>query len=169
MTDLPYKLFPPALLAGVALYGLVCMLWLQPLVEGRMAEKALIPQCEEFLREARETASGPRDQKRRELETLIALYDRMGLSQVPYVQDMIEVMRQRSGAGRADDFRVSGIEGRSLCACAVDKAFAEAHLAMTLHVASLRTHAPAAVRTLDRTVIAALQSGLCGPLPWRKG
>ncbi len=44
MTDLPFRFLPPALLAGAALYGLVCILWLQPLVEGRMADKMLIPQ-----------------------------------------------------------------------------------------------------------------------------
>lgn len=170
MFDLfPTKIFPPALLGGITLYGLITMLWLQPLVEGRMAELKYIPQCEASLQKAEASTPPPDNPRRRELEMVLRMYEGTGLSQLPYVREIIEMARQELTRLQSKQFRTSSIDRTSLCACAVDTVFENNHLRMTLHVASLRTHVPKALKSMNRSVMAIAASGQCGKLPFMKG
>ena len=169
MMDFPFKLFDPAILVGGILYGLICLLWLQPLVEFRMAEKLLIPHCKKNLEHMESSAPVPRNDKRQELEMIIEMYERTGMGQIPYVGDIIEMARGKLEAMQPKQYRSSKIERTSICGCSVDKAFAQVQFPMTLHVASLRTHTPSSIKTLKQSIVSIAASGTCGFLPWKRG
>ena len=167
MFDLPFKLFPPALLAGLAIYVAVTMLWLQPLVESRWAEMELIPQCEVNLQHSENNTPLPDNPARYELQMMIEMYRQTGLDKLPYIKQIITMAEHKLQAMQPSRLRISAIEKSSICSCAVDKAFAKNHLQMTLHVASLRTHHPASIKAINQTAITSAKSGICGALPWK--
>lgn len=170
MFDLPFKLFPPALLAGVSIWGLASVLWMQPLVEERMAEKVLIPQCEASLLKAeRAIPAPPPDPRKAQIKILETIFDEGGWGRVPIIEKTIAMTKNQIDATSPKRLRSSKIERDGVCACSVDKAFSDAFYPMALHVASLRTHVPSEVRTLDKTVLAVAASGACGAVPWMKG
>jgi len=168
MLDLPFKLFPPALMAGTILYAAVTALWLQPLVEHRMAEKFLIPQCQVGLQTDEAATPLPENPKRRELELMITYYKRLGLDQLPFVTEAIEMLKAETEAMRPKRLRISSGKRNSICACSVEKAFSKAFTPMLLYVASLRTHEPASVTRLSQSALRIARSGDCGALPWAK-
>ena len=167
MMDFPTRLFPPTLIAGLVIYAAITMLWLQPLVERRWAEKELIPQCEANLQHAENITPLPDNPRRRQLEALIKMYEDINLDQIPYLKQIIEMAKQELQAMQPSRLRISAIEKTSICACSIDKAFHDNHLQMSLHVASLRTHLPASIKAINKSAIANAQSGICGALPWK--
>lgn len=161
---LPTKILPPALLGGVLIYGLVCLVWLQPLVESRLAELTYIPQCETDLHKAEAAAPVPDNPRRRELELLIDMYEKTNLDQLPFVSEALEFAKRELAAMQPKRLRTSRIELNGICSCSVDKVFADHHLKMTLAVASLRTHVPAFLKSMNRNVLAIAASGTCGSM-----
>lgn len=169
MFDLPFKLFPLALLAGVSIWGLASVLWLQPLVEERMAEKTLIPRCEVNLLKAERAVHVPVDPRASELEILKQILRGTGLDEIPVIDDTIEIIEGQVEATSPKRLRSSKIERDGACSCAVDTAFSDSFYPMALHVASLRTHTPTFMRSLDSTVLAIATSRPCGGLSNAKG
>lgn len=166
MMDLPVRLFPPALLGGLAIYAAITMLWLQPIIEQRMAEKHLVPQCQANLQHAENTVVIPDNPKRRELEFVIQTYENTPLGQLPYMRDMIEQAKRMLHDMQPQRPRISHIDRSNICGCAVDNALDTLGFKMTLHVASLRTHTPNALKTIDQNILAIAGQGQCGALPW---
>lgn len=170
MFDLfPSRLFPPALLAGLTLYGLVTMFWLQPVVERRMAEFHLVPACEAALETEQETTPLPEDPRRLELQMTIEMLESMGADQIPILREQLQAARRMLRQMSPTRLRVSGIERTGICSCSVDTAFERMGLKMTLHVATARTYQPTQVRALPQSTLAIARSGQCGALPWTKG
>lgn len=167
MMDLPFRLFPPALLAGLIIYLGITLLWLQPLVEQRWAEKELIPQCEANLQHAENSTPTPDNPRKRHLEGLINMYEESGMDKIPFVKQIIEMATQEIHVMQPKRLRVSAIERTGICSCSVDKSFADSHLQMMLHVASFRTHLPSSIKNINQSTIANAQSGICGALPWK--
>jgi len=165
MMDFPARLFPPALLGSLAVYGTVTFIWLQPIVENRMAEKHLIPQCEVNLQQAENATPIPDDPKRRELEMLIRMYETMG--RVPMLDGIVDELKRQLQYMQPSRMRISSIDRTNICGCAVDNALEDLGLKMTLHVGSLRTHTPKALNSIDQTVLSIAGSGQCGNLPWK--
>jgi len=166
---LPAKIFPPALLGGIVTYGLIVMLWLQPLVESRMAIKTFIPQCETNLNKIEVTKPAPNNSKRLQFQMMMEMFKGSGLNKIPMISQSLEVAKRQLQAIQPKQYRSSLIERTSVCSCSVDKAFAEYQLRMTLHVASLRTHVPNALKSMNQTVLNIAASGQCGKLPFMKG
>nr|WP_306266998.1 hypothetical protein [Pararhizobium sp. IMCC3301] len=166
---LPTKIIPPALLGSMLLYGLICMLWLQPLVESRMAELTYVPQCEANLKNAEASTPLPDNPRQRELELLIRMYEQSGLERLPYVREIIQIARTEMEQLKPKRFRSSHIQINGICACAVENIFAENHLKMALSVASLRTHIPAFLKSMDRNLLSVAASGTCGAFGSLKG
>lgn len=169
MMDLPVRLFPPALLGGLAIYAAITMLWLQPIIEQRMAEKHLIPQCQANLQHAENTTPVPTNSKQRELEFVLKTYENTPLGKLPYMRDMIEQAKRMLRDMQPQRLRISSIDRGKICGCAVDNAFEALGFKMTLHVASLRTHIPAALKSMNHNVLNIAASGQCGKLPFMKG
>lgn len=165
MIDLPARLLPPALLGGLAVYGAVTLVWLQPIVETRMAEKHLIPKCEVNLQHAEDSVPVPDDPKRRELEMLIAMYESMG--RIPMLDGIVDELKRQLQYMKPSRIRISNIDRTNICGCAVDNALDGLGLKMTLHVASLRTHTPNALKAIDKHVLSIAGQGQCGKLPWK--
>ncbi|MBP0614241.1 hypothetical protein [Jiella mangrovi] len=152
-------LFPPALLAGLAIYGGVCFLWLQPMVERRLAARNYIPACERGLL----VAAKARDNRQRQAEDDVGLLLDM-LRQTPFGQipgAMEPVERMGEYARRKARLPERTIDHSSLCACAVGTAFAGQSLPMLLHVMSGRTYRPASLDNLPGDTARALRSGTC--------
>ncbi|EFO34077.1 hypothetical protein TRICHSKD4_0566 [Roseibium sp. TrichSKD4] len=167
MMELPARLFPPALLAGLIVYGAATMLWLQPIVEKRLAEKRLIPQCEASLQYAEKTTSPPNNEKFRQAQIVIQMYENSPLGNMPGVKESLEAAKRMVEQMRPQKFRMSKIDRSSICGCAVDTAFDGMGLKMTLHVASLRTHTPKSLGSIDQNIMAIASNGQCGALPWK--
>lgn len=164
------KLFPAAMMGGLALYLLATILWLQPLVESRMADKYLIPFCETELETSENTSPVRVDPRRGELEMLIRMLEDSGLAGLPMIRSQIEMARSQLRAMSPSRLRITSVERSSTCSCAADKAFEEVHFpTMTMHVASARTYTPAAVKSLEQSTRAIAFTGQCGTLPWMEG
>lgn len=164
------KLFPAAMVGGLVLYLLATMLWLQPLVESRMAEKYLIPSCEANLATSESTTPVKIDSRRGELQMLIRMLEDSGLAALPMIQSQIDMARSQLRAMSPSRLRITSVERASACSCAADKAFEAIHFpTMTLHVATARTYTPAAVNNLDQSTRTVALSGQCGALPWMEG
>ena len=168
MMDLPIRLFPPTLIGGLAIYAAIIMLWLQPIVETRMAEKYLIPQCKANLQHAEQTTPVPSNPKQRELEFVIRTYESSPLSQLPYMKDIINEAKRMLQNMQPTRPRISNIDRSNICGCAVDNALNQMGLKMTLHVASLRTHTPKSLKGIDRSILSIAGQGGCGALPWKQ-
>ena len=167
MMDLPVRLFPPALLGGLAVYSSVTVLWLQPIVEKRLAARHFIPRCEAQLQYAENTAPVPDNPKRRGLETMLRILKKTPLGEIPEVGETLEEVKELSEAMRPSRLRISHIDRSNICGCAIDKALGDLGMRMTLHVASLRTHTPRALAAIDQNVLAIAGQGQCGKLPWK--
>lgn len=167
------RLFPASMLGGLALYLVITMLWLQPLVERRMADLHLIPACEAALAFDEASTPEPRNQAQAETEMALKLLDvftrQSGLDQVPGVTDTLDAVEGVVEGVTPKQPRVSTIDRGSVCGCSVDKAFAELGFAMTLHVASARSYSGTKIDTLPQSTLAVAQSGQCGALPRTKG
>ncbi len=163
------KLFPAAMLGGLALYMLATMLWLQPLVESRMATKYLIPACEIALESDQETTPLPNNSNRLQLEMTITMLEGMGADQIPFLREQLQAARRMLQRMQPKRLRISTIERSSICGCGSDKAFQSLGLKMTLHVASARTYFPSQINALPQTTLSYARSGECGALPWKKG
>ncbi len=166
---LPTKIIPPALLGGIVVYGLICIVWLQPLVEARMAELVYIPQCEANLHRVEAQRREPVDRRKQELDFVLEMFKGTGLEQIPMVSQGLEVARRQIEATSPKRLRTSRIERNNVCACAVDQVFGDNHLKMTLSVASLRTHIPAFLKSMHRNVGSVAASRTCGGLARQKG
>lgn len=163
------RLFPAAMIGGVALYVLASMLWLQPLVERRMAEKYLIPACETALKTEQETIPLPKDPRRLELQMTIEMLESMGADQIPILREQLQAARRMLDQMQPTRLRISGVERDSICGCGADTAFEALGFKMTLHVASARSYTPGQVNALPQSTLAHARSGACGALPWMKG
>lgn len=164
------RLFPAAMVGGLALYTVASMLWLQPVVERRMAEKYLIPSCEAGLAQSENTTPIPRNPERDQLEAYIQLLQDSPFGQIEVVSNQLWLARERLRAMKPTRLRISGVERTSVCSCAADKAFeAISFPGMTLHVASARTYNPSSVQrdTLEQSARSFAMSGQCGDLPWK--
>lgn len=167
------RLFPASLLGGLALYLLVTMLWLQPLVERRMAALHLVPACETALVQDRANTPAPRNQAQAEADITVQILDMLfkgtGLDQIPEIDQTMDVARGVVEGMTPKQPRISQIDKDSVCGCSVDQTFSDLGFAMTLHVASARSYADARVVSLPQNTFAIARSGQCGELPWRKG
>lgn len=161
------RLFPAALIGGLALYVLATMLWLQPLVESRMAEKHLIPACEAALESDQESTPLPDNPERYQLEMTIRMLEDMGADQIPIFREQLQNARRMLRAMQPTRLRISNIERSTICGCGSDMAFESLGLAMILHVASARTYNPSKINALPQSTLSYARSGECGALPWK--
>lgn len=161
------RLFPVAMVGGLALYVLATILWLQPLVENRTAEKHLIPACEAALENDQESTPLPDNPERYQLEMTIGMLEDMGADRIPILREQLQVARRMLQAMQPTRLRISNIERGSVCSCASDKAFESLGFSMTLHVASARTYNPSKINALSQTTLSYARSGECGALPWK--
>ncbi|MEO1749314.1 MAG: hypothetical protein AAFR27_11985 [Pseudomonadota bacterium] len=166
MLELPNRLFPPALLAGLIIYAAITMIWLQPIVETRLAEKHFIPQCEANLLQAAHAAPLPNEDKYRQAQALIDAYENSPLAELPGIKESIEAARRIIEQMRPEAIRISKIDRSNICGCATDIALESLGLKMTLHVASLRTHMPNALKSIDQAILTNAGRGQCGELPF---
>lgn len=164
MLDSLFKLLPPSLLFGVVLYAGVCSLWLQPLIERRLAEKVYVPQCEARVLEARASALDEVHQERRRKQSAVDLYkDLLGdLGELPVFEQITEMVEEAAGDQVSSGLR-SASSG-SPCGCAAAAAFESIRMPMLLHVMSVRSYAPAALQSLPQTLAGIAASGQCGPI-----
>lgn len=162
MFDFLFRFVPPALAGGLALYGVATVLWLQPLVETRLAERHLIPACEAALTHAQTATPAPADQAQAGLDIGRRLLNDLGLGDLPGVEDTFETLEDLTQDMIPQAPRRSTFERDTICGCATETAFDHAGWAMTLHVASARTHTPPAITTLPHTVATIATSGQCG-------
>ncbi|MBM1556236.1 MiAMP1 family antimicrobial peptide [Sulfitobacter mediterraneus] len=161
------RLFPAALLGGLALYLLATMLWLQPLVERRMAEKQLTPACEVALETEQESTPLPENPQRFQLEMTIRMLEDLGADQIPILREQLQFARQKLQAMSPRRLRITNIERGTICGCSADKAFGALGFGMTFHVASARTYTSTKINSLPQSTLAFAQSGQCGDLPWK--
>lgn len=163
MFDLPFKLLPPGLVFGGALYAGVCALWLQPLVESRLAEKTYILRCEEALYAAAAESADQAQRERDRVNAVLGAYrELMGpLAALPGMERVSEMTDDLMERQRPDLPRASRIDQSSHCGCAVASAFEANTLPMLWHVMSLRTYEPAILSRFDQAVAQEL-SGRCG-------
>ena len=166
MLELPTRLFPPALLAGLVIYAAITMIWLQPIVETRLAEKHFIPQCEANLLQAAHDAPLPKNDKYRQAQALIDAYENSPLADMPGIKESIETARRIIEQMRPEPIRISKIDRSNICGCATQIALENLGLKMTLYVASLRTHTPNALESIDQNILANARQGQCGELPF---
>lgn len=164
------RLFPAAMVGGVAVYALVTLIWLQPLVERRMAEKYLIPACEAGLQHSEGNTPVPVNPRRHELEMLIQMLEGMDLDKIPAIRMQLDEARRQLRAMRESRRPFSGIERNTTCGCAVNKAYETIRFPqMLIHVASGRTYNPTNVQraALEQSTLQFALSGQCGDLPWK--
>ncbi|MBT8167601.1 hypothetical protein [Falsiruegeria litorea] len=164
------RLFPAAMVGGIAVYTVASMLWLQPVVERRMAEKYLIPACEAGLTHSENTTPIPRNPERDQLMAFIQLLESSPLGDVEAIRLQLRMARERLRSMTPTRMRISGVERTSVCSCAADKTFeAISFPGMTLHVASARTYNPSIVQrdALEQSTRSFAISGQCGDLPWK--
>lgn len=167
------RLFPPAMLGGIALYLLVTLIWLQPLVERRMAEIQLIPTCEAALVRDHADATRSKSQSKPDAQIALDILDQIfretGLDQLPAVDDTLDMARQVAEDNKPASPRMSAFDTSSVCGCSVDRAYSDLGFALTLHVASARTYSSTRTNALPQSVLSNAHSGQCGALPWKKG
>ena len=161
------RLFPVAMVGGLALYVLATILWLQPIVENRMAEKHLIPACEAALENDQESTPLPDNPERYQLEMTIGMLEDMGADQIPILREQLQVARRMLQTMQPTRLRISNAERGSVCSCASDKTFESLGFSMTLHVSSARTYTPSKITNLLQTTLSFARSGECGALPWK--
>jgi hypothetical protein len=160
MLDIPFKALPAPLLGGLFAYAVLCALWLQPLVERRMAAKTFMPQCESGAIRAQ-------NDRRQSYENEIRLQERIlqqlldhPLSQLPMIRDHVLMVKEVLD-GKKKAFR-RYIDHSSRCACAVTSAFDGIRFQMLLHVMSARTYASAQLAALPFAIGQNLGSAACG-------
>jgi hypothetical protein len=164
MFDTIFKIVPPSLLFSGALYAGVCALWLQPLVEQRLADRTYVPQCEAGVLHARTEHQDQIQQERESKQSAINLYkDLLGdLGELPGVERITEMVEDLAGASLPELPTSRAIASSSPCSCAVGAAFEAIKLPMLLHVMSARTYQPAALQSLPHAVSGIATSGQCG-------
>lgn len=164
------RLFPTAMAGGLVIYAVVTLIWLQPLVESRMAEKFLVPACEAGLQISERSTPEPVNPRRTELETYIRVMEASGMDQIPGMQILMQQVRAELRALKTSRRSFSNIERNTTCGCAVNRAYEAINFPqMLLHVASARTYNPTQVqrRTLEQSTLQYALSGQCGSLPWK--
>ena len=166
MLELPTRLFPPALLAGLIIYAAITVIWLQPMVETRLAEKHFIPKCEANLLQAANAAPLPNNERYRQAQALIDAYENSPFADMPGIKESIETARRIIEQMRPEPIRISQIDRSNICGCATDIALEDLGAKMTLHVASLRTHMPNALKSIDQAILTNAGQGQCGELPF---
>lgn len=153
MWELLAKIFPPQLIVGTLIYALVCAIWLQPLIEGRMANITYIPQCEAGeLPDVGAPArlSNPAD----------ALPDTPD-AQTPAT---VLILRELRGVFSSDAaiYAPARYGSGEECACAVGTAFERSFWRSLAHVMTLRVYTPLVIEHFDIRVAQVRASGLCG-------
>lgn len=145
-----FRIFPPALQVGVILYAAVCYVWLQPLVEGRLAEKLLIPKCIAH-QDAKERSEPARPDKTDPGSILDIIIPELPEEYRRTFGDIVERTKRMH-----DDLRPARPQIRAATACgvAVASELDKANIPMFFHVMSMRAFTPRAVTALhEGTVI----------------
>lgn len=164
------RLFPAAMAGGLAIYTLIVLLWLQPLVENRMAEKYLIPACEAGLQNSERSTPVQVDPRRHQLEAYIRMMETSGMDQIPGMQIILEQARAELRALKISRRPFSSVERNTTCGCAVNNAYeAISFPQMLMHVSTGRTYNPTQVHraSLEQSTLQYALSGQCGALPWK--
>lgn len=161
MWDFIFKYVPPPLALGLILYSLVTFLWLQPLIERRMADLIYIPQCEVGdLPAVSAPPPSPVSQGPMPDGSTIPL------PPAPPVELPlgVQIIAELKGLFRDDTnpFSVPPGATGSPCGCSVAIAFDRTFWRSHIHVMSLRTYTPRAVAHFDERIAQVLASGLCG-------
>lgn len=153
MLDPLPRALPPVLLLGLMAYAAVTALWLQPVVEQRLAERTYIPLCEAHLRENKDIADAEtraaQDRQRQSLDILRQLERDFGmpLPGMGYFDDVLEQTILPPSSKKARSLVASP------CGCAAGAAFDAIKLNMLLHVMSARLYRPGALETLPASVL----------------
>lgn len=162
MFDLPFKLFPPALLAGLLLYAGITALWLQPLVQDRLAARHLIPRCEAGLIAARSQEATRQQEEKHRRNRALDLYRNSPLGQLPFARDALDQVEQLMRDSVPALPVSTPIDHSSRCACAVTSAFEAMRIPMLRHVMSLRSYRPAELDALPLRIGEFLGTAGCG-------
>lgn len=150
----PLRYFPPALQAGLLLYGLVCFFWLQPLVEHRMADRTLNPHCEAVVMQWKGEVHNKATRELRKRRSALDAYKRVldEFAAIPGGEGLSEILDDLVEPGLADETSHKPERELGACATAVATAFDQIRLPMFLHVATARQYRPASVANLAETV-----------------
>lgn len=161
MLDLPFKILPPAALAGLLLYAAVTALWTQPLVERRLTEKVYLPQCTADLAMAKAGGQQLADAERQQKLTLLNALRNSPWAQLPGVRETIRMLELALEPELALPPSQAAERG-SPCGCAVSLAFDGIRLPMLLHVMTARLYQPAELQALPARIARHLDQD-CSP------
>lgn len=152
MFDFPFKALPAPLLAGLLLYAAICALWLQPLVERRMAAKTFIPQCEARSVAGQAERKQEVDDERQRKRSILDRYKQSPIRDLPFVKEAIEIAEAEIAKSLPKIPQLTAVDHSSRCACAVTTAFDAIRFPMLLHVMSARVYAPAPLGTMPSSI-----------------
>ena len=161
MFDEMLKALPAPLLGGAILYGLLSALWLQPLVERRMATKIYIPQCEASSAKAHAEQQQQTRSETRRRKLLVEQLARSPLGQMPFAKEAIEIAEAEIERSIPKIPSLRTIDHTSRCTCAVTMAFDAIKYPMLFHVMSARTYAPPQLETMSAAVDGFFNAGAC--------
>lgn len=160
MWDFIFKYVPPPLLLGLIVYSCVTFLWLQPLVERRMADRIYVPQCEAgTLPSASPPQSSP--------PSTAPLADNapapvpVPVVKLPLGVQIVAALKDMLGADGTYSVPAGALTANP-CLCSVSVAFDSVFWRSHIHVMSLRTYTPRAIEHFGERVAQVLGSGICG-------
>lgn len=159
MLDMPFKALPAPLLVGLLIYAAICSLWLQPLVERRLAAKIYIPACEADAMQSHADEARNAGREIALQESLLQQLLQNPLAQFPGIREQIAEARRLVAEKRARLVRPPDHSSR--CACAVGSAFGELGVPMLLHVMSARVFVPRELSTLQHSIRQQAGSAAC--------
>ncbi|WP_127599590.1 hypothetical protein [Nitratireductor alexandrii] len=164
MWDTLFKLLPPPVLLGLVIYSAVTFLWLQPLIERRMADLIYIPQCERG--DLPKIVSRRPDPAPPVIQGPLPDGSVIPMPPAPPVEPPlgVQIISGLKDLLRGDDnpYSVPAGAAGSICGCSVALAFDSVFWRSHIHVMSLRTYTPRAIRHFDERVAQARATGLCG-------
>ncbi|RDJ21077.1 hypothetical protein DWF00_07610 [Bosea caraganae] len=161
MFDFPFKALPAPLLAGLLFYAAICALWLQPLVERRMAEKTFIPQCEARSIAVQAERRQEVDSEARRKKSILDQFARSPLAQLPFMKETLDIAEAEIAKSVPKIPRLRAVDHSSRCACAVTTAFDAIRFPMLLHVMSARVYAPAQLGTMPAAIDGLVNANEC--------
>lgn len=161
MLESLFKILPPPLLAGMFIYSAITFLWLQPLVEGRMAERIYIPQCGAGKLPAAERREPRPPPGGLMPEGTVQPMPGLPPIELPLGVQIVAALKDLLGADGTYSVP-AGVSTADPCACSVSVAFDSLFWRSHIHVMSLRTYTPLAIANFDQRVAQVLDSGICG-------
>lgn len=151
MWDLLSKLIPVPVIAGILIWGLVCTIFLQPVIEQRRADISYIPMCKSGKLPVTKLSGSQQP----EGEVSASIEKPLGLQIASELRGLLRDEDERTYAA----IRYSGEDS---CSCAVNVAYERHFWSSLSNIMLLGFYTPRTIAHFEVAVSKVKSSGICG-------